>query len=669
MNLHRHPAFFGNTEHVVEDCCGFCPVPITDEEISVAEDESKKFVSGRIRFLKDNPGRQAIGSFNPITDSDWTEMAYVGNTARLCQAIVDRDLETVQKCCLMEDFDIDQRDHTGRMPLHLAIMCSTPAIVECLINHGARLVSRIAGGFTSLHLSAARGDVAIIKAILEKSHANKADNLEDFSKKSTALQNKNSSENGTDSDSDDSDISKVDAETDIQDATTEGSIINIETPAAPENTDEVEAGNNEPNFYDSVDVISWDFPITPAQLAIIMGHNAAVETLGDWGADMSKPVNYKDFMYGIDTRAVLTLALALNHPPGVANPLMKSLLEFGASSTQASHRHVTAFHVAVAAGEPSYIDLLYQLDAPAARIAIDHPAFVNHYYNRALQLPLVTAIRHRGFPMVTKLLEHGVELSSSTERLRQFCARQDKVRGNERTPLKNPLLQAVENASPEVVRFLLDAGADPNSMSAASYEALKLRNEEFKCHTHLKSGQTALDLLNSRIQKAEAKIKDQSRKPLMLSAPELEPDSVYLGELAEGSYEHWFTKNEVLISKWIVEAIPIGNDKRLQNFHSGQISGLEDEVNDLKNLRAVFVEKGAKTFDELSPTPPDENTPQTYTKPAPAPKTDPQTFAVSCTFKSIDKRDTLPSYYLQLYGFFFYLFFLLPFATVLIEQC
>jgi hypothetical protein len=70
--LHRHPAFFGEAEHVIHDCCGFCPTPANDEERKIAEEESKIYVSGHISFLKDDPGRQEIGSFNPITETDWT---------------------------------------------------------------------------------------------------------------------------------------------------------------------------------------------------------------------------------------------------------------------------------------------------------------------------------------------------------------------------------------------------------------------------------------------------------------------------------------------------------------------------------------------------------------------------------------------------------------------
>jgi hypothetical protein len=47
---------------------------VTDEELKVAEEESKIYISGSITFIKDNPGRQEIGSFNPINETDWTGM-------------------------------------------------------------------------------------------------------------------------------------------------------------------------------------------------------------------------------------------------------------------------------------------------------------------------------------------------------------------------------------------------------------------------------------------------------------------------------------------------------------------------------------------------------------------------------------------------------------------
>jgi hypothetical protein len=172
VHLHRHPCFFGTAEEILQDCCGYCPVPKSDEEIEVAEEESKVYISGPLKFIMDDPGRQEIGSFNPITDDEWTTMAYVGNTARLCQAIVDGDLEHVEDWCSQEGVDVNRRDYTGRTPLHLAVMTSTPQIVQCLIDYGARLIARLVDGRTALHLAAARGSKEMVKALMDRSLAN-----------------------------------------------------------------------------------------------------------------------------------------------------------------------------------------------------------------------------------------------------------------------------------------------------------------------------------------------------------------------------------------------------------------------------------------------------------------------------------------------------------------
>ena len=170
--LHRHPCFFGTAEEILQDCCGYCPVPKTDEEVEVAQEEKKTNISGKLEFIIDDPGRQEIGSFNPITDDEWTTMAYVGDTARLCQAIVDGDLEHVEGWCSQEGVDVNRRDYTGRTPLHLAVMVSTPEIVQCLIDHDARLIARLVDGRTALHIAAARGNKEMVKALMDRSLAN-----------------------------------------------------------------------------------------------------------------------------------------------------------------------------------------------------------------------------------------------------------------------------------------------------------------------------------------------------------------------------------------------------------------------------------------------------------------------------------------------------------------
>ena len=88
VNLHRHPTFFWDAAHILHDCCGNCPVPVTDEEKEVAEKEGKTYISGDVSFIKDNLGRQEIGSFNPITDLDGTGG---GVPLFVCVRMTDRD--------------------------------------------------------------------------------------------------------------------------------------------------------------------------------------------------------------------------------------------------------------------------------------------------------------------------------------------------------------------------------------------------------------------------------------------------------------------------------------------------------------------------------------------------------------------------------------------------
>ena len=60
---------FGRVEDVINDCCGYCPVPETDEEKEVAEEEEKIYVSGKISFIKDDPGRQVRYQNTSISES------------------------------------------------------------------------------------------------------------------------------------------------------------------------------------------------------------------------------------------------------------------------------------------------------------------------------------------------------------------------------------------------------------------------------------------------------------------------------------------------------------------------------------------------------------------------------------------------------------------------
>lgn len=300
--LHRHPAFFGRVQDVIEDCCGCCPEAVTPEEVEVAEKEAEIYISGKVSFMIDDPGRQQIGSFNPLTEQDWTDMAYVGNTARLCQSIVDGDVDDVLNWLSQEGADPNKRDYTGRTPLHLAVMASTVDVVKCLVDHGARLTARLADGKTALHLAASRGNAEMVKILMEKSITNEEEEIERQERKrktdklpkgdvATPPEGTNSAaaeDPATDDDSDEADgsdgsdgelVEASGTETDGVSLVT-GSFVKVKSATNEDGELVPEEADDEPDYY-QIDVLAWDVPCSPLHLAISGGHENVVEALCD----------------------------------------------------------------------------------------------------------------------------------------------------------------------------------------------------------------------------------------------------------------------------------------------------------------------------------------------------------------------------------------------------
>ncbi len=223
-------------------------------------------------------------------------MAYVGNTARLCQAIVDGDLEHVTDWLAQEGADPNTRDYTGRAPLHLAAMSSTPEIVRALVDAGARLVARLADGRTALHLAAARGALEIVKILLDKSTDNEAEHEEKLDQRRRERKAAQAAESETKDDQavahekaaddkdadheDESDGELIDADESVEaQSTTTGSFVKVGKKET-ESTDDsaLEDGEEEPDFYD-INVVSWDQPCSALHFAIAEGHTEVAKTL------------------------------------------------------------------------------------------------------------------------------------------------------------------------------------------------------------------------------------------------------------------------------------------------------------------------------------------------------------------------------------------------------
>src|SRR5205814_5346181 len=119
------------------------------------------------------PGCQSIGSFHPITDGDWSEMAYLSLESLLAFAVATNAVEKVGK--LLETCNVNKRDHTGRTMLFLAGQCGSNDVAKILIDKGARLTARNFDGRTILHLGCQMGNIGLVDMILQKSKVNASD--------------------------------------------------------------------------------------------------------------------------------------------------------------------------------------------------------------------------------------------------------------------------------------------------------------------------------------------------------------------------------------------------------------------------------------------------------------------------------------------------------------
>jgi ankyrin repeat protein len=643
--LHRHPAFFGNAIDVIADCCGYCPEPITPEDKDVAEEENKIYVSGTLSFIKDNPGRQAIGSFRPLTDDDWTEMAYVGNTARLCQAIVEGDLEHVQDWLNQEGADPNRRDYTGRTPLHLAVMSSTPEVIQSLIDAGARIVARLVDGKTALHLAAMRGESSIVKALLIKSESNEEKEAEKVASKRRAQNSASESDrvpiktteaaaNGTIHDSEqefdesasvdmehdeDDDIDMLDDSSENADATTEHSIIKIDrksSTAAHENLPD-DADEDEPDVYD-VNVLSWDVAVSPLHLAIAHGHTDVVKALvQDFGADLLLPVKLLDDYSKAPRAAILPIVLALQLPAQRAQEMTKLLINLGASAAQADVEHVTALHY-FTAHSVGLLNTMITANQPAAQRAVNHIAVSGSQYSSNGTSVLQTAIEHRDIAAVEALLELGAKPEIDFGTYMTSCKDRWNVTGSTednqkrfRQDFKQPVFTAVDSEMTSIVLRLLDAGAGVDSLTPDAWKASNQQNMYSNSSIH-----SLLDAVRHRSENMRTFLATgetpggnsyyYGSRAKRFHPIALQNDAEYLQGHQPRSYGHWSLLEQIKDAKNSYE-----EDLKLYKEYvepkddpkgtKEKKATVQARLLEFETLESQLLNRGAKTFKELYP--------------------------------------------------------------------
>ena len=609
---------------VIQDCCGYCPAPATVEEEEIAEDESRTYISGHLKFVKDDPGRQAIGSFHPLTSDDWTAMAYVGNTALLCQAIVDEDIEYVQTWLNHEGNDPNTRDYTGRTPLHLAVANSTPEVVQALIDHGARLIARLVDGKTALHLAAMRGSVEMVSMLLRKSEANKEEEekrvdarraarkaAKEGTTEDVSMQDADkapSASAGGDNESDVDMIETADLDKDENmDATTENSIVNIKLSGHRDDEQALANGEREeePDIY-MIDVVAWDVAVSPLHLAIAKGHVDVVRCLvQDFGADILLPIKLFNGHDKSARAAILTLVLALQLPMDQAGKMARTLIELGASSAQASIDQTTALQSYV--GErPDLLDTLADTDGTGVARAINHLSVSGYRWSVEVSSPLMTAIRAKDSSSALRLLALGAKPEIDfAAYMKAYQSQHDPPNDSKRNKsmfektTEQPILSAVRYELPLLAKNLIEGGVvDPNALTTDGYEVL---NDE-RSRRHRK-GKSLLDSVQEKLES----LRQWEYNPKQPEEPiPLKEDSEYLSSYEQGSYTLWSAKKQLKAAKdeYEKDLKKYREDLEKQKDRTG-VPQKQDAINrqiaEFEQLEAALVEKGAKSFKDLRP--------------------------------------------------------------------
>lgn len=535
-------------------------------------------------------------------------MAYVGNTERLCQAIVEHDLQTVRDWLNREDADPNRRDYTGRTPLHLAVMASTPEIVQCLVDHGARLIARLADGRTALHIAAANGNVEIVRILLTKSGENEAE--EEKKKEAEAarrrfpkLDNKGNGEDGEDVEM----LSYPSSEAE-QGSYATGSFVNVrnEPNKDSSNHDTEESNELDPDIYD-INVLAWDSRASPLHLAILNGHVDVVEELvSSFGADPLLPIKLVNNYNSSPRAAILTLVLALRPPLETAKAMTAKLLQLGASAAQADLKMYTPLHyLSGSTAHTEIFDILLNHDKAAVKRAINHLAGDVYSWNSTFYSALTIAIYVGNSTGASKLLDFGANteisladyiksLSLPTDSRHRYWYplsaenKEQKFRKN----VPQPVIFAVSMELPLVALQLLDKGADPNTLAVQEGSW----TGEFKA--------SLLDKVRSKIDK----LRKYDGQEVHLNHPErLElDDGLYLGGCKEGSYKYFYVKEQLTQKRKQYESTKRGDDENVAALEKREglvekQAAIDALLLDFEKLEAALVERGAKTFEELFP--------------------------------------------------------------------
>ncbi|GBB92606.1 hypothetical protein RclHR1_02030009 [Rhizophagus clarus] len=449
--LHRHPCFFGTMEQIFNDCCGHCPVPSTPEEVASQIEEDKIFIRGKMEFIKDDPGRQTVGSFHPLTDNDWATQAYITNVREdLCNACARGEVDVVenllkQNSNINEDsqtnkVNVEARDYLGRTPLQLAVLGGHTEIVRILLQHDARITARMPDGKTVVHLSSQYGYLDILKLLLQKSDENK--------KKAQEKEKEKLETNNNDMIIDDS-LEMVNG------------IQGPSIASKDQDPDSILDPRNENEHVDIVDINgeSRDHPLTPLEYAILFGNVEIVRQLVKAGANVQRLIKLQNHNVKYEPCYPLNLCL-LTQDQKSGLEIASILLENGASASRIGYNFNSILHFAVKIGKIQFVKLFLDMD-PKSLQQINS-------LNSHLESPLYLAVANNHLEITELLIKYGATAYITLEKSQEYLNRRKSSETAESLlkSVRQPIFNALQN---NLYCTLIEAGVDVNATYYKEY--------------------------------------------------------------------------------------------------------------------------------------------------------------------------------------------------------